>query len=94
MLAYIKPSGKLFTRVSLCPPCQSKKQYLEPDGTLTRNSCGTKRNPEIQVGASGACRLYPLDEMPHKLVGDKIEIAEASLAKWVPQPLDRPVGGQ
>lgn len=94
MLAYIRPSGKLFVGVSLCPPCQAKKQHLEPDGTLTCNSCGTKRDPETQAGISGACKLYPLDEMPHKLAGDKIEIAETSLAKWVPQPLDRPVGGQ
>ncbi|MCL6472699.1 MAG: DUF2318 domain-containing protein [Firmicutes bacterium] len=94
MLAYIKPSGRLFTGVSLCPPCQAKKQHFESDNLLTCNSCGTKRDPETQAGISGACKLYPLDEMPHKLVGDKIEIAEADLAKWTPQPLDRPVGSE
>ncbi len=94
MMAYIKPSGKLFTGVSLCPPCQAKRQYYDVDGMLTCGSCGTKRDPETQVGLSGACKLYPFDEMPHKLVGDKIQIAESDLAKWKSQPLDRPVGGQ
>ncbi|MHB8840523.1 MAG: Fe-S-containing protein [Candidatus Aquicultor sp.] len=94
MMAYIKPSGKLFTGVSLCPPCQAKRQYYDVDGMLTCGSCATKREPESQVGLSGACKLYPFDEMPHKLVGDKIQIAESDLAKWTSQPLDRPVGGQ
>ncbi|NCO66188.1 MAG: hypothetical protein COW32_00785 [Candidatus Aquicultor secundus] len=94
MMAYIKPSGKLFTGVSLCPPCQAKRQYYDVDGLLTCGSCGTKRDPETQVGISGACKLYPFDEIAHKLVGDKIQIAESDLAKWKPQPLDRPVGGQ
>lgn len=94
MMAYIKPSGKLFTGVSLCPPCQAKRQYYDADGLLTCGSCGTKRDPETQVGISGACKLYPFDEIPHKLVGDKIQIAESDMAKWKPQPLDRPVGEQ
>lgn len=94
MMAYIRPSGKLFTGVSFCPPCQGKYHHFEADGTLTCNQCGTKRDPETQVGLSGACKLYPADEFAHKLVGDKIEIAEADLANWASQPLDRPVGGQ
>lgn len=92
MMAYIKPSGKLFTGVSYCPPCQGKYHHFEADGTLTCNACGTKRDPETEAGISGACKLYPADEMPHKLVDGKIQIAEADLAKWTPQPLDRPVG--
>lgn len=93
MMAYIKPSGKLFTGVSFCPPCQEKRQYFDVDGLLTCGACATKRDAESQVGISGACKLYPFDEITHKLVGDKIQIAEAGLAKWTPQPLDRPVGG-
>lgn len=92
MMAYIKPSGKLFTGVSFCPPCQGKYHHFEADGTLTCNQCGTKRDPETQVGLSGACKLYPADELAHKQVGDKIEIAEADLTNWTAQPLDRPVG--
>lgn len=92
MMAYIKPSGKLFTGVSYCPPCQGKYHHMEADGTLTCNSCETKRDPETEAGISGACKLYPADEIAHELVGDKIQLAEADLAKWNAQPLDRPVG--
>lgn len=92
MIAYIKPSGRLFTGVSLCAPCRAERQYIDTDGLLTCGSCGTKRDLETQVGISGACRLYPLDELGHKLVGDNIQIAAGDLARWSPQPLDRPVG--
>lgn len=92
MMAYVKPSGELFTGVSYCPPCQAKYHHFEADGTLTCNSCATKRDPETEAGISGACKLYPADAIAHKLVGDKIEMAEADLVDWAPQPLDRPVG--
>lgn len=93
LIAYIKPSGKLFVGISYCPPCRSTAQRIEPDGTLTCGSCGTKRDLETEAGISGACKLYPLDEMPVKVVGDRIEIAKSDLDKYSPQPLDRPVGG-
>jgi len=93
MMAYIKPSGKLFVGVSYCPPCKGKYHHLEVDGTLTCNSCNTKRDPETEAGISGPCKLYPADEIAHKLVGDEIQLTEADLANWVEQPLDRPVGG-
>jgi len=92
MMAYIKPNGELFTGVSYCPPCQAKRHYFDTDGTLTCGSCATKRDPITEAGLSGACRLYPFDEMPHKMVGDNIQISEADMAKWTVQPLDRPVG--
>jgi hypothetical protein len=89
MTAYIKPSGKLFTGVSLCRPCQAKRQYIDSDGLLTCTACGTKRDLETQAGVSGACKLYPLDEMPHSLLGGKVLISENSLGSWKEQPLDR-----
>ncbi|HEY3375396.1 MAG TPA: Fe-S-containing protein [Candidatus Aquicultor sp.] len=94
MMAYIKPSGKLFTGVSFCPPCRGKYQHIEAAGTLTCNQCGTKRDLETQVGISGACKLYPPDEIAHKQAGDTIILAEADLATWQAQAIDRPVGGQ
>jgi hypothetical protein len=89
MTAYVKPSGKLFVGVSLCRPCQAKRQYIDSDGLLTCSACGTKRDMETQAGVSGACKLYPLDEMPHRLAGDKVLISESSLGSWKEQPLDR-----
>ncbi len=93
LIAYIKPSGKLFVGVSYCPPCRGTSQRIEPDGTLTCGTCGTKRDLETEAGISGACKLYPLDEMPVKVVGDRIEIDRSDLDKYTPQPIDRPVGG-
>lgn len=92
MLAYVKPSGKLFVGVSFCPPCQGKRQSIQPDGTLRCAACGTKRDLETGVGISGACRLYPTDEVPAKVVGGKIVIDNAVLDGWTAQPLDRKIG--
>lgn len=93
MIAFMKPSGKLFVGVSYCPPCQGKYQRIESDGTLTCETCGTKRELETQVGISGPCKLYPLDEFPSKVVGDKIVVEKSELDKWTQQPMDRKVGG-
>ncbi|MCL5291531.1 MAG: Fe-S-containing protein [Actinobacteria bacterium] len=92
MIAYMKPSGKLFVGMSYCPPCQGKYQRIEADGTLTCETCGTKRDLEKEIGYTGPCKLYPLDEMPVKVVGDKITVDKADLDKYTPQPLDRPIG--
>ncbi|HZL05648.1 MAG TPA: Fe-S-containing protein [Coriobacteriia bacterium] len=92
MIAYVKPSGKLFVGVSYCPPCQGEWQTIQPDGTLTCNACGTKRDLESMVGISGACKLYPLDEIPVTVVGSDVEVERSALDSWTPQPLDREVG--
>lgn len=92
MVAYVKPSGKLFVGVGYCLPCKGTRQRIEADGTLTCEACGTKRDLETGVGLSGTCRLYPLDEVPAKVANGKIAIDDAVLEKWSPQPSDRPVG--
>jgi len=93
MIAYVRPSGKVFVGVSLCPPCQGRGQRIEADGTLTCESCGTKRDLESDVGISGACKLFPLDELPVSLEGDTIAISQAAIDGWTEQPIDRQVGG-
>lgn len=92
LLAYVKPSGKLFVGVNYCPPCKGLGQNLQ-GGTLTCQSCGTKREPESGVGISGTCKLYPIDELPVKVDGDKIVVEKAAIDSWTPQPLDRPTNG-
>lgn len=92
MIAYVKSSGKLFVGVSYCPPCQGEGQRIAADGTLTCESCGTRRTLETNEGLSGACKLYPLDEIPAVVDADTIVIDSAVLDSWTPQPLDRPVG--
>lgn len=92
LIAYVKPSGKLFVAVSFCPPCEGEGQRIEPDGTLVCESCGTKRDLEKGVGLSGACKLYPLDELPVTVAGDRIVVEKAILDSWTAQPKDRPIG--
>lgn len=92
LVAYIKPSGALFVGVSFCPPCQGEWQTISSDGTLTCNSCGTKRDLETGAGISGTCKLYPLDELPVTVAAGTLTIDRAVLDSWTPQPLDRKVG--
>jgi nitrite reductase/ring-hydroxylating ferredoxin subunit len=92
MIAYVKPSGKLFVGVSYCIPCKGTRQRIDADGILTCESCGTKRDLETGAGLSGACRLYPLDEVPATVSGGKIVVQDAVLQAWTAQPQDRPVG--
>ncbi|MFA5843989.1 MAG: Fe-S-containing protein [Coriobacteriia bacterium] len=93
LLAYVKPSGRLFVGISFCPPCEGEGQRIEPDGTLTCESCGTKRNLEQGTGISGSCKLYPLDELPVEIAGGRISLDKAILDGWTAQPKDRPIGG-
>jgi hypothetical protein len=92
LIAYIKPSGKLFVGVSYCPPCEGKGQRIEAGGTLVCETCGTVRTLESGVGVSGACKLYPLDELSATVADGKISVATSALDSWTPQPLDRPTG--
>jgi hypothetical protein len=93
LIAFVKPSGKIFVGVSYCVPCKGTGQTLTADGQLTCTSCGTKRDPETGIGVSGACRLYPLDELPATIQGEKLVVDRAALDGWTQQPLDRQVGG-
>jgi hypothetical protein len=92
VIAYVKPSGTLFVGVSFCPPCEGEYQSIEADRTLTCSSCGTKRDLESMAGISGACKLYPLDEVPVTIADGQIRIDRAVLDGWTAQPLDRQVG--
>jgi hypothetical protein len=92
LMAYVKPSGKLFVGVSFCPPCQGKGQRIEAGGTLVCESCGTVRTLETGVGISGACKLYPIDELPASLANGTVTIDKAVIESWTAQPLDRKVG--
>jgi hypothetical protein len=92
LMAYVKPSGKLFVAVSFCPPCEGEGQRIEAPGVLVCESCGTKRDLEQGVGISGACKLYPLDELPVTVAGDRISIDKAVLDSWTAQPKDRQIG--
>lgn len=92
MIAFMKPSGKLSVAVSFCVPCKGTSHTMTTDGALTCDACGTKRDIETGVGISGACKLYPMDEMPVTVDGDNITIEKSVLENWTEQPTDRKVG--
>lgn len=87
LMAYITPSGKLFTGTSYCPPCRSKIHDITADGSLTCKTCGTKRDLETLKGISGGCINYPPDELPAKIKNGKVMIEESVLEDWKTKPL-------
>lgn len=89
VMAYIKPSGKIFVGVSFCPPCSGIKHTIMPDGTLSCNTCGTLRDLETDEGISGACKAYPPDELPAVIEGDKVKVSVSILDNWIPQEVDQ-----
>lgn len=92
LIAFVKPSGKLSVAVSFCVPCQGISHTMTTDGNMTCDACGTKRDIETSVGISGACKLYPMDELPVTIDGDSIVIEKSELENWTEQPADRQVG--
>jgi uncharacterized membrane protein len=81
LLAYISPSGKVVTAVSLCEPCNSTTFHIEGD-QLVCNTCGTRWSLEGLKGISGGCTLYPPDAFTNSLNGDKVVIPEANVQSW------------
>ncbi len=93
MIAYIKPSGKLFVGSERLSAMSKQISEARIGWHANLPKLRTKRDPETQVGISGACKLYPLDELPAKLEGGKIVIDRKYLDTYLPQTIDRPVSG-
>lgn len=83
--AYVAPSGRVVTAVSICEPCSSYYFHIEQGNTLVCNVCGTRWNLENLSAISGACGSYPPLEVPNEIEGDTIKIAEADIASWKPR---------
>lgn len=82
MLAYIAPNGELITAVSICEPCKSSKFHIEPDDTLTCDTCSTKYDIQTVEGIRGQCVDYPPDEVNYKIKGNQILIDESKIIDW------------
>jgi len=82
MLAYIEPDGELITAVSMCEPCKSSKFHIEPDETLTCDTCNTKYDIQTLEGIKGQCVDYPPDEVNYKITSGKVLIDEAEIINW------------
>jgi len=84
LMAYITPSGKLVTAVSMCEPCRSTKFHIEGD-EMVCNACGTRWTLEGLQGVSGGCLAYPPDVVAHTLEGGKVKIQDAIVLAWKPR---------
>ena len=84
LLAYLTPSGKLVTAVSLCEPCRSTRFHIE-DKKIVCNSCATEWNLETLKGIQGGCLNYPPDVIPSRIEKDRIQIDEKIVTQWKPR---------
>ncbi len=84
LMAYITPSGKLVTAMSVCEPCRSNKFHIEGNNMVC-NSCFTKWDLETLEGLSGGCLKYPPDVLAHTVQGNKIAIREKDVLNWKPR---------
>lgn len=82
LLAYVSEEGKIVTAVSVCEPCNSNRFHIRSDEVVC-NSCGTTWELNNLHGTSGACQKYPPDPLPSVVVGNEIQIDEATVASWV-----------
>jgi uncharacterized membrane protein len=84
LVAYISPSGRVVTAVSVCEPCNSTRFHIQ-DEMMVCNSCGTRWTLEGLQGVSGGCLNYPPDVIPSTVAGGKVLIDEARVRAWKPR---------
>ncbi len=84
LLAYITPTGKLVTAVSMCEPCNSKSFHIERN-EMVCNACFTRWNLETLKGISGGCLAYPPDVISHSVQDGRVLIKEVDLQTWNPR---------
>ncbi len=84
MLAYVTPSGKVITAVSMCEPCRSTRFHIQ-DTTLVCNACYTKWTLDTLKGISGGCLNYPPDVIPNTIEKGVIQIDEKKATEWKPR---------
>ena len=84
LLAYVTPSGRVVTAVSMCEPCRSTRFHIE-DKKIVCNACGTEWNLETLKGIQGGCLNYPPDVIPSTIDKDRIQIDEKNITQWRPR---------
>ena len=84
LLAYVAPSGRVVTAVSLCEPCRSTRFHIE-EKKIVCNACATEWNLETLKGIQGGCLNYPPDVIPSTIEKDRIQIDEKIVTQWKPR---------
>ncbi len=84
LLAYITPSGKAVTAVSMCEPCRSTRFHIRGNSMIC-NACDTEWNLETLRGIKGGCLIYPPDLIPNTIENRRIWIDEQVIRRWRPR---------
>lgn len=84
LLAYVTPSGKAVTAVSMCEPCRSTRFHIR-EKIMVCNSCYTEWNLETLRGIRGGCLNYPPDLIPSTMENGRIWIDEETVIRWRPR---------
>lgn len=84
LLAYVTPSGKIITAVSMCEPCSSTRFFIQGNNIIC-STCYTQWDLENLKGISGGCTKYPPDKIPNTISDGSILIDESVVAKWQPR---------
>ncbi len=84
LLAYVTPSGRVVTAISMCEPCRSTRFHIN-EKKIVCNACGTEWNLETLKGIQGGCLNYPPDVVPSTIVKDRIQIDEKFITQWKPR---------
>ncbi len=84
LLAYVAPSGRVVTAVSMCEPCRSTRFHIN-NKRIVCNACGTEWNLETLKGIQGGCLNYPPDIIPSTIEKDQIQIDEKNITQWKPR---------
>ncbi len=85
LVAYLSPSGRIVTAISMCEPCKGTRFHIEGD-TLVCNACGTRWNLDTLKGISGGCMDYPPDILEKVTIeNDQIVIEESEVVNWKPR---------
>lgn len=84
LLAYVTPSGKAVTAVSICEPCRSTRFHIQKK-IMVCNSCYTEWSLETLRGIRGGCLNYPPDLIPSTMENGRIWIDEDTVIRWRPR---------
>ncbi len=84
LLAFLTPSGRVVTAVSMCEPCRSTRFHIN-DKKIVCNACATEWNLETLKGIQGGCLNYPPDVIPSRIEKDRIQIDEKIVTQWKPR---------
>jgi uncharacterized protein len=84
LLAYVTPSGRVVTAVSMCEPCRSTRFHIE-DKKIVCNACNTEWNLETLKGIQGGCLNYPPAVIPSTIEKERIQIDEKIITQWKPR---------